>query len=681
MKKTLFFVFGFLLIMSLGYADNMINNPGFENWTAGSPDDWSTSGGSITLTQNTSEYHGGSSSCEVTFTSTSNQDLKSNIFSVTEGATISVSVWIYDNDPSGRARLSVIYTGASNYYGNYSADQANWQELTYDGTVPAGATEAQFQVRFYDVSPFSGSATLLVDDAVYDHPVSGSLTISNISRQYTVPTSAQTCDVQCDITGGTAPYNAVIKYAVDGVNQADISMSNSGGDTYVGTIPVQSDGARVEYSIQVTDSGADAVETSSTYGLFWGTSPISNATGNIKEVDVDGNLVYEGYYCTVTGIAAVSSGVFSTSNLEVYIQDSFGGINIFKFSDSTTITEGNSYTVTGMIDQYNGKSEIIPDNTSTDIIDNGFFALLNPDIITIAELLSSPEDYEGVLIGIMHVTKDAGTWGPNSNLDISDGTGSLILRIDGDTDLDENAEPVWPKDVVGIFTQYDSSSPFNSGYQIMPRSYADIAEDGSLPVTLSSFTGLCFDGIPHLNWTTQSENENLGWNIYRSEVETGWEDDNVILCNAEMIPGMGTTSTVTNYTYQDIYDLVENTTYYYWLQSISISGNLEIYGQVSVLVEIEEEPNIIPDLPDATVLNTNFPNPFNPNTTIKFDIKEGEAGRLTIFNVRGQKIMEKDFSAGYHTFNWDAGSESSGVYFYTLKTPSYFETKKMILMK
>ena len=269
MKKSIFFVFCFLLIVSLGFADNLVSNPGFENWTSGSPDGWSTSGGAITLTQNTTVYHGGASSCEVTFTSTSSQNLKSNVFSVTEGATISVSVWIYDNVADGRARLSVLYPGAANYYGSYSVDQDSWQELTYNGTVPSGATEAQFQVRFYDVPQFSGSATILVDDAVYDHPVSGALSITNISRQYTVPTSAQSCDVQCDITGGTAPYTAVIKYAVDGVNQTDVSMTNSGGDTYVGTIPVQSDGARVEYYIQVTDSGGEAVETSSTYGLFW----------------------------------------------------------------------------------------------------------------------------------------------------------------------------------------------------------------------------------------------------------------------------------------------------------------------------------------------------------------------------------------------------------------------------
>ncbi|MCF7792673.1 MAG: T9SS type A sorting domain-containing protein [Candidatus Cloacimonetes bacterium] len=774
------------------------------------------------------------------------------------------------------------------------------------------------------------------------------LILNNVSREYTVPTAAQTCDVQCDITGGTAPYTAVIKYGVNGTDQTDIPMANTTGDTYVGTIPAQTDGDRVEYYIQVTDSGTRAEEVSSTYGLFWGVSPISNGAGNIKAVDTDESLLYEGYYCTVTGVATVASGIFSGSNLEVYVQDTNGGINIFKGGDATTtITEGNSYTITGPIDFYNGKSEIVPDDPSTDIVDNGAATPVEPMIITIAQLLAAPEDYENTLIGIQHVTKDAGTWGYNANLDISDGTGSMVLRVDGDTDLDDNTEPTWPKDVVGIFSQYDSSSPYDEGYQILPRSIADIHDDGTLvtpnlatlvapadggvvplgdlvldwdytgpavtgyevylgytgaaawvadvtatehtinlaeyntyydwyvipyietgstagrngmklnsqsnrglrsriypdgtpdtwsfstfdqgpppappippaggttninggttgnggsgagssvtvtptpggtppsdpitvqqvtpditgvpfpdnaldiafvietvgtitdpitiriewdypvptiptsgdpelvvnhgsgwvahpvddwdfsapsywiefttaelsdwvigdgdestlPVTLTEFTGICYEGIPHINWTTQSETENLGWNVYRSDIETGWEEEDVNLCNVDMIPGQGTTSSVTNYTYQDVYDLVEDETYYYWLESISISGDIEIFGPVSVLVEIEEEPNIIPDLPDATMLNSNYPNPFNPTTTIKFDIKEGESGRLTIFNILGQKVLDREFTAGFHTYNWNAAKQASGVYFYTLKTASYYETKKMILMK
>ncbi len=206
-------------------------------------------------------------------------------------------------------------------------------------------------------------------------------------------------------------------------------------------------------------------------------------------------------------------------------------------------------------------------------------------------------------------------------------------------------------------------------------------DDDPLPVTLSAFTGLCFEGIPHLNWTTQSETENLGWNIYRSLSQNGWQEDSVFQINPNMIPGQGTTSELTQYTYQDVYDIVEDETYYYWLQSVSISGEVEIYGPVSVLVEIEEEPIIIPELPETTFMKHNYPNPFNPITVIEFGIKEGETGSFAIYNLRGQKVLNQKFAEGYHSYQWNAEKQASGIYFYVLKTPSYSQVKRMILLK
>ena len=681
--KKLVLVFSFLFVVSLGFADNMVSNPGFENWTAGSPDDWTTAGGAITLTQNTTIVHGGSSSCEVIWTSTSNQYFRSNIFSVTAGSSINASVWMYDNDAGGRGRLCILYTGASNYYGGYSTDQANWQEITYSSTVPTGATDAQIELRFYDVSPFPGSATVLVDDVTYDHPVSGALSISNISRQYPVPTSSQTCWVQCDITGGTVPYTALIIYSVNGVNQSDISMSNTGGDTYQVILPVQSDGARVAYYIDVIDN-AKANVTSSTYGLFWGTSNISNSSGNIKAVDVNGVLSYDGYYARVTGVATVASGVYSTSSVDVYFQDNYGGINIYKSGASTvTITKGNSYTVFGVIDQYNGKAEIIPDDAGTDITDNGASSVPSVTIKTIAQFLADPETYEGMLIGIQHLSKVSGTWpssGSDANLIMTDdgGTSEITLRVDKDTDLDDNPEPAWPKDVVGIMSQHDSSSPYDSGYQIIPRSYDDILDDGTLPVILSSFTAQFIGSLPILCWTTQSEDNNAGWNVYRGESADAFINGSAIKINTEFIAGAGTTSIPTDYVFEDEYEVIAGTEYWYILESVDYSGETFIHGSVSLIIPGE---GTAPELPQLTILKNNYPNPFNPDTIIYFSVKENETAQLSIFNTKGQTIETKTFEAGIHNYFWDASSFSSGQYFYRLESDSYSQIKKMTLIK
>jgi hypothetical protein len=688
MRKVLLIL---LFIPFLLFADNLILNPGFESWTGGQPDNWTTAGGAITLVQNTANVHGGSSSCEVTFTSTSNQDLISNSFSVTEGQPISLSVWIYDNDASGRARLSVLYTGASNYYGGYSSDQASWQELTYSGSVPAGATSAQFQVRFYDVgSPFT-QATILVDDAVYDMtPVSG-LAISNVSREYTVPTAAQSCYVQCDITGGTTPYTALIKYSVDGVAQSDIAMSNTGGDTYQGTIPAQSDGARVEYYIDVTDAAPTNV-TSSTYSLFWGTTDIS-AT---HSVDGNGVLMYDGYYARLTGVATVAGGVFSTSNLDVYIQDATGGINLFKGgAGASGVVQGNSYTVVGAISQFNGKAEIIPDDAGTDITDNGASTMPDPQIKTIAQLLAAAETYEGMLVGVQHLEKTSGTWGSNAALQMHE-TGLadvLTLFIDGDTDLDENSEPTWPKDVVGIFTQYDNSSPYTDGYELVPRAYSDISGDGSLPVELTSFSATAGDAKITLKWVTESEIDNVGFEIWRSMEEEGEYTSLASYTNNDDLKGQFNSNTRHSYRFTD--KLVANDfTYWYKLVDVDLNGKKTFHGPLSATphangTEIVNNGN----LPEKFALHPNFPNPFNPKTSLSFDIPRLKSRTtevsLVIYNSLGQSVKSLYQGAtgpGSYTIEWDGTNDSgnqlaSGIYYAVLHTTDFTRTLKMIMMK
>ncbi|MBL7149927.1 MAG: PKD domain-containing protein, partial [Candidatus Cloacimonetes bacterium] len=86
-------------------------------------------------------------------------------------------------------------------------------------------------------------------------------------------------------------------------------------------------------------------------------------------------------------------------------------------------------------------------------------------------------------------------------------------------------------------------------------------------------------------------------------------------------------------------------------------------------------------IPVITKLYQNHPNPFNPVTSIKFDIKENETGVLSIFNLKGQIIESQRFNSGIHTYPWNADKRGSGIYFYRLHTESYSVVKKMLLLK
>ena len=86
-------------------------------------------------------------------------------------------------------------------------------------------------------------------------------------------------------------------------------------------------------------------------------------------------------------------------------------------------------------------------------------------------------------------------------------------------------------------------------------------------------------------------------------------------------------------------------------------------------------------LPINTQLYSNYPDPFNPLTSIQFDIKENEAGILTLFNIKGQIIESLQFESGKHNYIWDATNRASGIYFYKLQTQTIAETRKMLLLK
>lgn len=87
-------------------------------------------------------------------------------------------------------------------------------------------------------------------------------------------------------------------------------------------------------------------------------------------------------------------------------------------------------------------------------------------------------------------------------------------------------------------------------------------------------------------------------------------------------------------------------------------------------------------------LYNNYPNPFNPSTTIRFSIAEASNVKIVIFDQVGQevKVLVNDhFSAGTYQETWDAlengNSLSSGIYFYIIKAGNFLQTKKMLLLK
>ena len=89
-------------------------------------------------------------------------------------------------------------------------------------------------------------------------------------------------------------------------------------------------------------------------------------------------------------------------------------------------------------------------------------------------------------------------------------------------------------------------------------------------------------------------------------------------------------------------------------------------------------------IPYEFALFNNYPNPFNPITTIKFSIPETQQATLKIYNLMGREVVtliDQELHPGYHTTKWNAGSMASGVYFYRLISGKESLKQKMILLK
>lgn len=104
-------------------------------------------------------------------------------------------------------------------------------------------------------------------------------------------------------------------------------------------------------------------------------------------------------------------------------------------------------------------------------------------------------------------------------------------------------------------------------------------------------------------------------------------------------------------------------------------------GEVTGISENEIENS---SMADGYILSANYPNPFNPQTTISFQIPKKQYVRLAVYDVLGRKVQElisAEKAAGRHTIRFDGQSLSSGIYIYRLAAGKYEQSRKMLLMK
>ncbi len=112
-------------------------------------------------------------------------------------------------------------------------------------------------------------------------------------------------------------------------------------------------------------------------------------------------------------------------------------------------------------------------------------------------------------------------------------------------------------------------------------------------------------------------------------------------------------------------------------------------AQITLDQDLDKSVAEAETMPDSYALLENYPNPFNPETQIRFQLPEASHVTMRIFNSLGQEIRtltDKQYEAGSHSVRWDSKDNqgntlSSGVYLYKVQAGTFTQVKKMTLLK
>jgi len=193
------------------------------------------------------------------------------------------------------------------------------------------------------------------------------------------------------------------------------------------------------------------------------------------------------------------------------------------------------------------------------------------------------------------------------------------------------------------------------------------------PVELTAFTALVQERRVELSWRTASESSNYGFALERRlERETDW-------AQLTFIKGHGTTNVAQNYRYSD--GDARPGRIEYRLKQIDLDGRFTYSDPVAVTFAA----------PTSWALAQNFPNPFNPVTTITYQIPAGSKGEveMTIYDLLGRRIrtlVRTEAQPGFYHIAWDGRDDQgitagSGVYMYILSAPGTRIVRKMIKLQ
>lgn len=264
----------------------------------------------------------------------------------------------------------------------------------------------------------------------------------------------------------TAPANFEIADDITGAYGTTLTFTPTAGSVPSAKVYVRLNGLAMNLTqagdITVTSTDATDLTVALTGATIdYVTSSIADVTG----IDANGVGTSVGEYVILTGVLHCDN--FRDVGYDLTLIDANNdGINVFNYVDvdGYSAVEGDELTIKGKIAQYNGLLQINP--TTITVVSQGA-TLQTPTSIT--ELDETTESQYLILDSVVLVNVET-EWPSNGNVMVTDGTNNFTVRVNSSSPMVGLAIPNGPMSIIGIGKQFDSSSPFDSGYQLYPCS-------------------------------------------------------------------------------------------------------------------------------------------------------------------------------------------------------------------
>jgi hypothetical protein len=579
----------------------------------------------------------------------------------------------------------------------WDTNEASDTQVEFGTTVALGQTKTQSE----SVTSHSITITRLSPNTAYSYRVASTDASGNGPSVSSIATFTTTGTVDTSPptfsninTTGTSHIKVEVSWNTNENASSTMLVINAAGDTS----KVEAGALTTTHTLAVTDANFIAVSTAYTVVLQG-----EDGTGNLGTSSSASVATKSGPDAVApfapTNLSATPGNTVVKLDWSAVNDAGLAGYNVFKDGSPVASNLTNTtFTVTGLTNDTATSLEVRA------IDQAGNLSFNNPSVSATPALTAAPSKpivlgtFEGgtevttvslkPILVVGNVTPVDGRATPTYTFAVYTDAGltNLVTSISGISEGTTTNPTHWQVSdatltdgiVLLDATTYVWRSRANDGITDSPWSDTKtFTTSASKPtaIQLAGFAAESDRGIVEIRWQTYSNLGLRGFNVYRGLNPGG---------PFELISGEALISpTESEYLFEDRHVAI-NVTYYYQVDAINQDEAPQTFGPITVKVAP----------PNTFTLDQNFPNPFNPTTSVRYELPVSGQVQLMVYNLLGQAVVtliDGPQQAGFHTVTWNGQNQSnqavaSGVYFYRIVVTgddekTFTRSKKMLLLK